>query len=180
MEGRRDNLEKINRYIFWIGDNIKSYENQYYLQYLHQEFSPQIEIETFESISNYENFLKEKKDKYDFKFIYIIISGSLAEKFFDNYNSFSYTTIIASSIVFCDDINLHSSKPYANDLYLNPGGIVNTFEEVIEYIHNPNDRLWHHLLSIKENSIDIPILQDKSGNVFKCAQDLTEITLPII
>ena len=86
--------------------------------------------------------------------------------------SFSYTTIIASSIVFCDDINQHSSKPYANDLYLNPGGIVNTFEEVIEYIHNPNDRLWHHLLSIKENSINIPILQDKSGNVFRYAQDL--------
>ena len=65
----------------------------------------------------------------------------MAEKFFDNYNSFSYITIIASTIVFCDDINLHSSKPYANDLYLNPGGIVNTFEEVIEYIYNPNDRL---------------------------------------
>ena len=81
MEGRRDNLEKINRYIFWIDNNIQSYGKQYYLQCLHQEFSPKIEIETFESISNYENFLKEKKDKYDFKFIYIIISGSLAEKF---------------------------------------------------------------------------------------------------
>ena len=42
MEGRRDNLEKINRYIFWIDNNIQSYEKQYYLKCLYQEFSPKI------------------------------------------------------------------------------------------------------------------------------------------
>ena len=98
----------IPRYIFWIDKNIKTEENQ--------------------------NYLKELKKEYDFKFIYIIISGRLAENFFNRYNIFDYTTIIAATIVFCGNKSFHSSKPYANDLYINPGGVVNNFDEVIKYI----------------------------------------------
>ena len=85
--------------------------------------------------------MTKNKKVYDFKFIYNIISGSLAEDFFNRYNLFTNTTIIAGTIVFCGNKNYHSSKPYANDLYLNPGGVVNNFTEVINYIKSPNDML---------------------------------------
>ena len=169
----------IPRYIFWIDKNYKTQENQNQLKQLEKEF-PSYKKETFESIENLESFLKKKKKEYDFKFIYIIISGSLAENFFNSYNIFTYTTIIAATIVFCGNKSYHSSKPYANDLYLNPGGVVNNFNEVIEYINIPNDILWHKLISIKENSIILPKNKGGFGNTFKYANDLSDITLPII
>ena len=169
----------IPRFIFWIDKNIKTEENQKYLKELQKEF-PSYKKETFDSIENLEYFLKKEKKEYDFKFIYIIISGSLAEKFFNSYNIFDYTTIIAATIVFCGNKSFHSSKPYANDLYLNPGGVVNNFDEVIKYIKNPNDILWHNLISIKENNIILPKNKGGFGYTFKYANDLSDITLPII
>ena len=170
---------KIPRYIFWIDKNIKNDENQKYLNQLIKEF-PTYKIETFTSIDNLESFLTKNKKVYDFKFIYNIISGSLAEDFFNRYNLFTNTTIIAGTIVFCGNKNYHSSKPYANDLYLNPGSVVNNFTEVINYIKSPNDMLWYNLTNIKKDSIMLPKKKTTFGNTFKYAQSLTEITLPII
>ena len=170
---------KIPRYIFWIDKNIKNDENQKYLNQLIKEF-PTYKIETFTSINNLESFLTKNKKVYDFKFIYNIISGSLAEDFFNRYNLFTNTTIIAGTIVFCGNKNYHSSKPYANDLYLNPGSVVNNFTEVINYIKSPNDMLWYNLTNIKKDSIMLPKKKTTFGNTFKYAQSLTEITLPII
>ena len=169
----------LKKFIFWIDKNIKNNQNQNYLKQLNKEF-PSYVKETFTSIENLENFLKLKKKEYDFKFIYIIISGSLAEEFFNRYNLFTHTTIIAATIVFCSNKSFHSSKPYANDLYLNPGGVVNNFNEVIQYIKNPNDILWHNLMNIKENSIILPKKNVGFGNTFKYAKSLSEIALPII
>ena len=174
-----DNLSKISRYIFWIDKQIKSKENQYYLNYLKKEF-PKYIIETFDSINNFEYFLKKEKKVYDFKFVYIIISGSLAEEFFNIYINLTYINIIAATIIFCSNKSQHSSKPYANDLYINPGGIISTYEEVIEYINNPNDQLWHKLKAIKFNNILPQKKVNSSGNKFIFAKDLSEITLPII
>lgn len=173
-----NNLD-IPRYIFWIDKNIQTEENEKYLKIIEKEF-PSYKIEKFKTVENFENLLKEKKFEYDFKFIYIIISGSSAENFFNSYNEFTHTTIIAATIVFCGNKNYHSSKPYANDLYLNPGGVVNDFNEVIEYIKNPNDILWHNLISIKENSIILPKKEGGFGNTFKCANDLSDIALPVV
>ena len=169
----------IKRYIFWVDKNIKNNENQKYLKRLNKEFPFYIK-ETFESIENLENFLTQNKKDYDFKFIYMIISGSLAEEFFNRYNLFTLTTIVAATVVFCKNKSYHSSKHYANDLYLNPGGVVNNFNEVIQYIKNSNDILWLNLTSIKENSIILPKKNIGFGNTFKYAQSLSEIALPII
>ena len=67
-------LLNIQRYIFWLDSNIKNDENQKYLKSLQMEFpSPPYEIETFDSIESTISYLKKKKEKYDFKFIYFII-----------------------------------------------------------------------------------------------------------
>ena len=120
----------IQRFIFWLDKNIENTENQNYLKDLKKEF-PTYEIKTFSSIESSISHLKKEKEKYNFKLIYFIISGRLAEEFFNSYNLLTETTIIAATIVFCGNINLHSSKPYANDLYLNSGGVVINFDEVI-------------------------------------------------
>ena len=174
-------LLNIQRYIFWLDSNIKNDENQKYLKSLQMEFpSPCYEIETFDSIESTISYLKKKKEKYDFKFIYFIISGRLAEKFFNSYNLLTHTTIIGATIVFCGNKNLHSSKPYANDLYLNPGGVVINFDEVINYIKSPNDILWHNLINPNKNEIVLPKEKKDFGNTFKYAKSLSDITLPII
>ena len=172
-------LLNIPKYIFWLDKNIQNDENQKYLIDLKKEF-PNYNIETFNSVSKLEDCLKKEKTKYDFKFIYIIVSGRLAEDFFNNYSLFDYTTIIAATIVFCGNKNFHSSKPYANDLYLNPGGVVNSFNEVIKYIKSENDILWQNLISLKNNNFILPKKDAGFGNTFKYAKSLSDITLPII
>ena len=167
------------RIIFWIDQNIENGENQKYLEKLKNEF-PTYTVNTFNSINSYESYLKKNKNKYDFKFIYFILSGRLAEKFFNNYNLLTHTNIIAATIVFCKNKIYHSSKPYANDLYLNPGGVVVYFNEVIKYIKSENDILWHNLVNINKNSIVLPEEKQNFGNTFVYAQTLTDIALPII
>ena len=174
-----DIMLNIKRYIFWLDSNIENEENQMYLKELEKEF-PSYEINTFKSLTSTIKYLKEKKNKYDFKFIYFIISGRKAEKFFNEYNLLTKTTIIAATIVFCSNKELHSSKPYANDLYLNPGGVVEYFDEVIGYIKCPNDILWYNLININKNDIEIPKEKKDFGNTFKYAKNFSEITLPII
>ena len=172
-------LKEIQRYIFWVDKNVENDENQKYLELMKSEF-PTYEIKTFISISSCESYLKKEKYNYDFKFIYFILSGSLAEKFFDSYNLFTHTNIIAATIVFCGNKSYHSSKPYANDLYLNPGGVVVDFKEVIQYIKSENDILWHNLNNIDKNSLVLPEEKQNFGNTFKYAQTLSDIALPII
>ena len=167
------------RIIFWIDQNIENDQNQKYLEELKNEF-PTYSVKTFISINSYESYLKKNKKDYDFKFIYFIISGRLAEKFFDNYNLLTHTNIIAATIVFCLKKKFHSSKPYANDLYLNPGGVVVKFKEVIKYIKSENDILWHNLVNINKNNIVLPEEKQNFGNTFKYTKTLTDIALPII
>ena len=167
------------RIIFWIDQNIENVQNQKYLKELKNEF-PAYTIKTFTSINSYESYLKKNKGDYDFKFIYFILSGRLAEKFFDNYNLLTHTNIIAATIVFCLNKEYHSSKPYAYDLYLNPGGVVVNIKEVIKYIKSENDILWHNLVNINKNSIVLPEKKENFGNTFVYAQTLSDIALPII
>ena len=169
----------IQRFIFWLDKNIESDDNQYYLNELKNEF-PKYEILTFTSIESSISHLKNEKEKYDFKLIYFIISGKLAEEFFKIYSKLNETTIIAATIVFCGNINLHSSKPYANDLYLNSGGVVINFDEVIFYIESENDYLWYCLTNLEKNSIKSLEEKKDFGNTFKYAKSLSDITLPII
>ena len=124
--------------------------------------------------------MKQEKEVIVFRLIYVIVSGNLAQQFFNSYTTFTYTTIIAATIVFCNNKALYYNKPYKNDLYLNPGGIVDDFIEVIEYIQNENDSFWRYLKCIKANSIILPQKMDNSKNKLIYSDDLSEITLPII
>jgi hypothetical protein len=170
-------MEKI---ILWIDKNMNTFENKSTLEYFKvnlQNFS----IKTFESVSYAFKEIKNNKNIYEFNLFYVIVSGSLAEEFFTVYaKETQKINIIAATIVFCKNKIYHSSKPYANDLYLNPGGVVVYFNEVIKYIKSENDILWHNLVNINKNSIVLPEEKQNFGNTFVYAQTLTDIALPII
>ena len=172
---------EIKRYIFWIDNDMEKGENKECLKVLENKFpKPSYKIKTFISMKSYKSFLKKKMKKYEFKLIYYIVSGKLADKFFENYNkSKKHSKIIAATIVYCGNKNYYSSKPYANDPYLNPGGVVTNFNEVIKYISSENDILWHNLAKIN-NVIQLPKEEEKFGNTFQYVQSLADIALPII
>ena len=179
MNTKNNILSEIQRYIFWIDQDMEKDEIQKCLKALENEF-PCYKIKTFISMKSYESYLKKEKQSYEFKFIYYIVSGKLADKFFESYNSHTHSNIIAATIVYCGNKNYYSSKPYANDLYFNPGGIVTNFNEVIKYIRSENDILWHNLANINKNSIILPEEKQNFGNTFQYAQTLSDIALPII
>jgi len=182
MSIRNNKLLKIQRYIFWIDNDMEKEENKECLKELKYEF-PSYEIEDFISMKSYKSFLKKNIEKYEFKFIYYIVTGKLADEFFENYNeSKEHSKIMAATIVYCENENKndYSSKPYANNLYLNPGGIVTNFNEVINYIRCENDILWHDLVNMKESNIYSLEEITNYGNTFQYAQSLKDIALPII
>ena len=63
------------------------------------------------------------------------MSGSIAEEFFTQYVRVSQDyPILAATIVYCFDRTLHEQKPFFSDPFLNPGKIVTSSNEIIDYI----------------------------------------------
>jgi len=182
MDTIKNKLLGIQRHIFWIDQDLEKDENKHCLEILKKEFPlPLYEIQTFISMKTYKSFIKKENKKYEFKLIYYIVSGRLADKFFESYNkSKRHSKIIAATIVYCGNKNYYSSKPYASDLYLNPGGVVTNFNEVIRYIRSENDILWHNLINMEKTNIILPEEKQNFGNTFEYAESLTDVTLPII
>ena len=182
MDQSLEVLKSIKRNIFWIDNDIPDNIKQTYVKYLNdnlKDIYKFYKIHTFDSLEKFESYLKNDKELPNFPFVYVIIGESLVDDYFNRYILLKEPNIIAATIVFGKNKNNLYSKPYANDLYLNPGGIVDDFVEVIEYIQKPNLRF---LKDINENIDIIPNKEknNKFGNTFKYAQSLSDITLPII
>ena len=132
-------------------------------------------MQAFDSLDKFESYIKNDNELPNFPFIYVIIGESLVEDYFNRYCLLQEPNIIAATIIFSKNKDYHFSKPYANDLYLNPGGIVDDFIEVIEYMQKPNFRF------LKNNIYIIPKKENENfGNTFEFAKNLSDITLPMI
>ena len=181
MEKYFEVLKSIRRNIFWIDNDINNDLNQKYLKFLDDNLKDvykSYKIKTFDSLEKFELYLKSDKDLPNFPFIYVILGENLADDYFNRYVLLQEPNIIAATIVFCKNKDYHFSMPYANDLYLNPGGVVDDFIEVIEYIQKPYFRF---LKDIKENINIIPKKEnDNFGNTFEYVKNLSDIVLPII
>ena len=181
MERLFEVLKSIKRNIFWIDNDINNNINQSYLKFLDENLKDvykSYKIQAFDSLDKFESYIKNDNELPNFPFIYVIIGESLAEDYFNRYCLLQEPNIIAATIIFTKNKGYHSSKPYANDLYLNPGGIVDDFIEVIEYIQKPDFRFLKNIVG----NIDIfPKKEnDNFGNTFEFAKNLSDITLPII
>ena len=143
MEKLFEVLKSIKRNIFWIDNDINNNINQSYLKFLDDNLKDvykSYNIQAFDSLDKFESYIKNDNELPNFPFIYVIIGESLVEDYFNRYCLLQEPNIIAATIIFSKNKDYHFSKPYANDLYLNPGGIVDDFIEVIEYLQKPNFR----------------------------------------
>ena len=113
--------------------NINNLENKE----TYQSYLPKLKefiFECFSSVKDAINFIN-KDNYFEFRLFYVIVSGRLAENFFNEYVQLSEKkNILAATTVYCFNQKLHEEKPYFKDKFLNPGGVTKYFDEVIEYI----------------------------------------------
>ena len=135
-------------------------------------------IITLESVKQAFDLIEKEKQIFEFNLFYVIVSGGLAEEFFNNYaEKVIDMNILCASIIYCYNDSFHKKKNYYKDSFLNPGGIVSSPNEIVKYIKK-----------IENNPIDNQICQNSTtdsnsegyGYVFYIAENLSEITLPLI
>ena len=120
--------------IIWLDQNVFNDENK--ATYNFYKFCiSNFNFLCFTSVDSLFSFIIKKKNYFEFRLFYIVVSGSLAEEYFSEYvkNSEKYN-ILAASIVYCLHPIYHEMKPYFEDKFLNSGGVTCDFETVINFI----------------------------------------------
>jgi len=114
----------------WIDQNNEKEENKGYLK----TYSENLKDFSFTLVTSVQEGYS-CLIKFDFKLIYVILSGRLAEEFLDIYEeNLQKLNILTLNIIFCFNGKYHKLKKYANDPFYNPGGVVTDFEEVIHFL----------------------------------------------
>ena len=131
-------MEKIVKRIIWIDQNVKTIENQMFLEILKGGI-PDAKFYPVESIEEAFELIKNKKEEivlidgekreskvFQYRLFYTIISGSLSNEFFIQYiKATKELTIISANIIFCNDEEKHRYNAYYLDKFLNPGKVYN-------------------------------------------------------
>ena len=175
-----ENLPKLNKnqkQILWIDQNVNNEENRQTLEYFKNEFKDGYNIITLESVSAAFKLLEILKKVFEFRLFYVIVSGRLAEEFFNNYaEKVIDMNILSATIIYCFNDSYHKTKNYYKDSFLNPGGIVSCPEEVVKYIKKVENNPMNIQINPKFNESD----KESYGYIFDYAKDLSEIVLPLI
>ena len=98
--GNKIELDISKEAILWIDENVNKPENkETYKRYLPK--LKNFNFISFSSVKNAIDFIK-KHDYFDFRLFYVIVSGSLAENFFNEYVKLSEKkNIVAATTVYC-------------------------------------------------------------------------------
>ena len=161
--------------IIWIDSNIYNSENEdTYKNYLPKLKS--FNFFRFNSVKNAIDFISNNK-YFEYRLSYAVVSGRLAEEFFNSYVKISEEkNIILATSVYCLNKKYHETKPYFKDAFLNTGGITIIFDKIINYILK-DECGWNSIKSI-------PYKPDKEsyGNVFMTInyRNKYELALPIL
>lgn len=122
--------------VFWIGKDIDNKNNN--IEELKKKIN--LKIKHFSTPEDAFTCLSNEIKKYNFKLIYAIINGELADKFYYLYREkINEINTLIASIIICPNIYEHINKNYINDSFFNPGGITDDIQVVknyINYIHN--------------------------------------------
>ena len=137
--GASNSLPKGDK-IIWIDANIKNNENTDVLQSLEYELSS-YKIFAFNCVDVALSFIKSYNN-CDFNFIYIIVSGRLADEFNHKYIPIMYSLkIIISLIIYCGNLIYYQQKySLVNDYYLKPQLITNNYKDIIKYINKEEQK----------------------------------------
>ena len=132
--GASDSLPKGDK-IIWIDANIKNNENTNVLQSLEYELNS-YKIFSFNCVDVALSFIKSYNN-CDFNFIYIIVSGRLADDFNHKYIPLMYSSkIIISLIIYCYNLIYYLQKySLVSDYFLKPQLITNNYKDIINYIN---------------------------------------------
>ena len=157
-----NNIDQNKDSIIWIDTNIFNDENKKTYE-LNKQKLINFNFLCFTSVKKAFSFIQKRKNYFEFRLFYTIVSGSLAEEFYNEYVKFVDTTnIISANIVYCMNQKFHERKPYFKDNFLNPGKITTNFDEVLDYILK-NEFDWK---KIKEDYQEYNIKDEKYGDVF--------------
>ena len=105
-----DNKEE-KKQILWIDQNIDNLENKFTIEYLQKELKDDYNITTLKSVSEAFYLLEIKKELFSFRLFYVIVSGRLAEEYFNNYaEKVINMNILSASIIYCYNDSYHKKK----------------------------------------------------------------------
>lgn len=120
--------------IIWIDANIYNFENKNTYEQYNSKFK-KFNFIRFSSVSKAINYIT-RNSYFEFRLIYAIVSGKLAEEFFNEYVKISEKkNIVIATSVYCFNQKYHETKPYFKDLFLNTGGITFIFDDIVDYIY---------------------------------------------
>ena len=168
-------LDESKDTIIWIDSNIYNFENKSTYEHYLPNFN-NFNFIRFLSVKSAIRFLRENK-YFEFRLTYAIVSGRLAEEFFNEYVKISeQKNIIIATSVYCYRQKYHETKPYFKDVFLNTGGITFIFDDIINYILKDECR-WGTLRSFKYTP-----RKASFGNTFTNIDSTKkyELTLPIL
>ena len=170
-------LDNKKECIIWIDANIYNKENQETYKNNRKKLK-NFNFIRFSSVKKAMNFIKENK-YFDFRLVYAIVSGRLAEEFFNEYVKISETkNVVIATTVYCFKKKYHEQKPYFLDKFLNSGGIAFKFEDVVNYILK-DECEWE---KIPEQYSGYQPKEENYGNVFTTIDTTKkyELHLPIL
>ena len=170
-------LDNKKECIIWIDANIYNKENQETYKNNRKKLK-NFNFIRFSSVKNAMNFINENK-YFDFRLVYAIVSGRLAEEFFNEYVKISETkNVVIATTVYCFKKKYHEQKHYFLDKFLNSGGIAFKFEDVVNYILK-DECEWE---KIPEQYSGYQPKEENYGNVFTTIDTTKkyELHLPIL
>ena len=158
--------------IYWIGEDIdKNNKNKTQLE---RNFS-------FQNFPDLKNAFAQLK-KIRFEFVFVIINCKLFEEFAKVYNK-EFTkenSVIITSIIFCDNVYAHINNKNVNDPFINPGGITDDIQGVINYIRYVQNS-WYNFPK-NENYLNLSVHHSEGfGKMFfQIVSDEKDFIIPII
>ena len=164
--------------ILWLDQNVYNEENKD----TYKEFLPKLKnynFFCFTSVDKLFEYIGNNLNYFEFRHFYVIVSGRLAEIFYNEYLiATKKYNIIADTIVYCFKQKYHETKPYFKDSFLNSGGITSNFENVVKYILK-DEFYWDN---IKKNYIKYIPEKEGYGDVFMNLDTTKEyeLALPIL
>ena len=176
--GNSQKIESDKETVIWLDKNVFNKENEF----VYEAYRPRLvnfNFLCFKSVKSVISFIESNLDYFEFRLFYIVVSGRLAEEFYNEYVKITEKyNIIAATIVYCFNQKYHETKPYFKDKFLNSGGITYDFEKVVNYILS-DECGWGN---IKQNYKKYNPEKDSFGDVFMCmdTNEEYELALPIL
>ena len=103
--------KKDSKLIVWIDQNVNNAENKLTLEYLKTELKNDYNIITLESVKEAFQLFEIGKTIFEFNLFYVIVSGRLAEEFFNKYaEKVIDMNILCAPIIYCFNDSFHKKK----------------------------------------------------------------------